>query len=118
MHKYRARGRDLGVIVNQEGKVGHGLVAAVRGDLEIFRGFVGRSIDIVDANVVAICEGCYPGWITVCVHVGDDQGGFLCCREIRTFAADFGESRSGGLVADFGPCEGLRNACWSIQVED
>jgi hypothetical protein len=77
MHKYRARGRDLGVIVNQEGKVGHGLVAAVRGDLEIFRGFVGRSIDIVDANVVAICEGCYPGWITVCVHVETIRAGFF-----------------------------------------
>lgn len=93
-------------------------MAAVCGDLEILRGFVGRSVDIVDADVIAVCEGSYPGWITVCVDVGDDQGGFLCGGEVGAFAADFGESGSGGLVADFGPGEGWRIACWSIQVED
>jgi hypothetical protein len=61
VHKYRARGRDLGVVVDQEGEVGHGLVAAVRWDLEVLCGLVVRGVDIVDADVVAVREGGYPG---------------------------------------------------------
>jgi hypothetical protein len=70
VHKYRPRCGDLGVVVYQESEVGHSLVATVRGGLEVLRGFVGRGVDIVDAEVVAVREGGEPGCITVCVDVG------------------------------------------------
>jgi hypothetical protein len=47
-------------------------VAAVRGDLEILRGFIGRGVNIVYAEVVAVRKRREPRCITICVYVGDD----------------------------------------------
>lgn len=102
-----ARGGDGVVVVYQEGEVGHGLVGAVCGDAEgvglVI--FVGRGVDVVDAEVVFFGEGRggEPGSVAVGFYVGDDEGGFRGFREARTAPARVGERVGAGLVADFSP---------------
>ena len=116
VHEHRPARRDVLVVVDQEGEVGHCLVAAVRGDLEVFRGWVGGRIDGVDAEVVALREGVEPGGVAVGGNAGDDQGGFGGFFEAGTDAARFGDF-AGGLVADASPGEGLVRG-WGAVEED